>query len=273
MPLIFPEFDPVAFHIFSLPIRWYALAYMASFIIGLNIFKRLCPLAPTASTTRQADDFLAWGIFGVIVGGRLGYVCFYDPMFFLSHPLSIFEVWKGGMSFHGGECGMLTAIGLFCHKYDLKYFRFSDRIAVVVPIGLFFGRCANFINGELWGRPVESNIPWAMVYPHVDMLPRHPSEIYEALAEGVILFTVLITCVLNPYLRSKRGFISGLFLSGYATARIICEFFREPDLNLGYFFGSCTMGQILSIPMLIVGIIFMVLSFRKTPVMGLGGDS
>ncbi|GBR02208.1 prolipoprotein diacylglyceryl transferase [Acetobacter oeni] len=271
--LIFPQFDPVLIHLGPLAIRWYALAYIAGIILGLQLLKRIVTWAPRAATVRQADDFLTWVTLGVVIGGRLGYVLFYQPSFFLTHPLAIPQVWKGGMSFHGGAAGVIIALILFARRYGLSFLAFSDRVTVCVPIGLCFGRIANFINGELWGRAADPSLPWAMIFPDSDGVPRHPSEIYEALTEGLLLFLVLLFAARKENLRARPGFLAGLFLAGYGCARIFCEFFREPDAFLGYFSFGVTMGQILSIPMILAGIGLMVHAFRSPEYAGVPDDA
>ncbi len=261
--LVFPGLDPVAFQIGPLAVRWYALAYILAFIIALPLARRLVQLGPKVASKLAVDDFLAYAVLGVLLGGRLGYVLFYRPLFFLAHPLEIFATWKGGMSFHGGAAGVIIALALFTWRRKLNFLAFSDRIVVVVPIGLALGRCANFINGELWGRPVESAVPWAMIFPAVGPEPRHPSELYEALTEGVLLLIVLLLAVSRPALRARAGFLSGLFLFGYACARAFCELFRQPDDNIGFLAGGITMGQILCLPMALAGIGLMIYAFRR----------
>lgn len=263
--LIFPGFDPVALHIGPLVVRWYALAYIVAFILAMPLARRLVGLGPKVATREAVDDFLFYAVLGVLLGGRLGYVLFYRPLFFLSHPLEIFETWKGGMSFHGGALGVIMALALFTWRRKLNFLSFSDRIVVVVPIGLALGRCANFINGELWGRPVGMNLPWAMIFPNVGPEPRHPSELYEALTEGVLLLLVMLVAVSKPCVRSRPGFLSGLFLFGYACARAFCEFFRQPDANIGFLSGGTTMGQLLCVPMACAGIALMAYAMRRPP--------
>ncbi|MDE8346996.1 MAG: prolipoprotein diacylglyceryl transferase, partial [Acidocella sp.] len=191
---------------------------------------------------------------GIILGGRTGYVLFYQPVYFFNHPLSIPAVWDGGMSFHGGFIGVTIAILWFCHRHKLSPLRFADRIAVAVPIGLFLGRIANFVNGELWGRPAPAWFPFAMVYPDAGPLPRYPSELIEACLEGVTLFVILLLASRSQALRNRAGTITGIFVTGYGMARIIGECFREPDAFLGFLPFGTTMGQILSIPMLFIGL-------------------
>ncbi len=261
--LVFPGLDPVAFQLGPLVVRWYALAYIMAFVIALPLARRLVQLGPKVASKLAVDDFLVYAVLGVLLGGRLGYVLFYRPLFFLAHPLEIVATWKGGMSFHGGAAGVIIALALFTWRRGLNFLAFSDRIVVVVPIGLALGRCANFINGELWGRPVASAVPWAMIFPAVGPEPRHPSELYEALTEGVLLLIVLLLAVSRPALRARAGFLSGLFLFGYACARAFCELFRQPDDNIGFLAGGVTMGQILCLPMALAGIGLMVYAFRR----------
>ncbi|HYI84888.1 MAG TPA: prolipoprotein diacylglyceryl transferase, partial [Acetobacteraceae bacterium] len=185
----FPAIDPVLVEIGPLVIRWYALAYIAGIVLGWRLARRLVQLPPVAATPEQLDDFVTWVTLGIIIGGRLGYVLFYRPGYYLMNPLEALAVWQGGMSFHGGAAGVILAIILFARRHGLDILTLADRTTAVVPIGLFFGRLANFINGELWGR--VSDVPWAMVFPHAGPLPRHPSQIYEAVLEGLVLFTVL----------------------------------------------------------------------------------
>lgn len=262
-PLVFPGLDPVAFQLGPLVVRWYALAYIMAFVIALPLARRLVQLGPKVASKPAVDDFLVYAVLGVLLGGRLGYVLFYRPLFFLAHPLEIVATWKGGMSFHGGAAGVIIALALFTWRRGLNFLAFSGRIVVVVPIGLALGRCANFINGELWGRPVASAVPWAMIFPAVGPEPRHPSELYEALTEGALLLVVLLLAVSRPALRARAGFLSGLFLFGYACARAFCELFRQPDDNIGFLAGGVTMGQILCVPMALAGIGLMVYAFRR----------
>ncbi|MFT8896792.1 MAG: prolipoprotein diacylglyceryl transferase [Acetobacter sp.] len=267
--LMFPQFDPVLVHLGPLAVRWYALAYIAGIVIGIQLLKRLVTWTPRAATPELADDFLVWVTLGIVLGGRLGYVLFYQPMAFMAHPAQIFAVWQGGMSFHGGTIGVILAMLLFCRRYGLKFLAFADRVTTIVPIGLGFGRIANFINGELWGRYADPSLPWAMIFPDTDGHPRHPSQLYEALTEGLLLFLVLLFAARQQKLRERPGFLAGLFLVGYGCARIFCECFREPDAFLGYFPFGVTMGQILSIPMILAGILLMLYAFRAPVYAGL----
>jgi phosphatidylglycerol---prolipoprotein diacylglyceryl transferase len=247
----FPMIDPVLVQIGPLAIRWYALAYIAGILGGWWLARRLVALRPEVATRQQIDDFVTWTTLGIILGGRLGYVLFYRPGHYLTHPLEILEVWQGGMSFHGGALGVIVAIVLFCRQQRLDMLGFADRVTAVVPIGLCLGRLANFINGELWGR--VSDVPWAMVFPTGGPEPRHPSQLYQAGMEGVLLFILLQVLVHNPAIRARRGFVAGAFLAGYGVARFIGEFFRQPDAFLGFLFAGATMGQLLSLPMILVG--------------------
>ncbi len=263
--LMFPQFDPVLVQVGPFAIRWYALAYIAGIVLGWRLLRRLIVLPPVIGTKLQADDFVTWATLGIVLGGRLGYVLFYQPSLYFAHPLQIFEVWHGGMSFHGGALGVTLAILLFCRREKINILGFADRLAVCVPIGLGFGRIANFINGELWGRPAPAWLPWAMIFPTGGPIPRHPSEIYQALMEGLILFIVMLTASRREWVRARIGMLTGLFLAGYAVARIIGEHFREPDAFLGFLYGGLTMGQILSIPMLLIGL-WLIWRARPVPV-------
>ena len=252
--LVFPQFNPVMVQLGPFAIRWYAIAYIAGLVIGWRIARRLVQRAPAVATALQVDDFLTWATLGVVIGGRIGYVLFYQPTRFFAEPLQIFAVWEGGMSFHGGMLGTAVAIAWFCRREKISVLGFADRVAVVAPMGLGFGRVANFINGELWGRPAPDWLPWAMIFPQAGPFPRHPSQIYEALMEGVLLFTVMLLLARRQELRSRFGLLTGAFLVGYAIARIVGEFFREPDAFLGFLWAGATMGQLLSVPMLVAGV-------------------
>jgi phosphatidylglycerol:prolipoprotein diacylglycerol transferase len=248
----FPNIDPVALAIGPLAIRWYALAYMAGLTLGLLWAKSLARQRPwDRPTADDLDEFLVWAVCGVVLGGRLGSVLFYQPAYYLQNPLEIFAVWKGGMSFHGGMLGVLVAVFLFGRRRKFDPLKLGDIVAVVAPVGLFFGRIANFINGELWGRPTD--VAWAMVFPHADGQPRHPSQLYQACLEGLVLLVVMQIAVRRPALRERPGALAGIFLIGYGIARIIGEFFRQPDVQLGFLVGGITMGQLLSLPMLLAG--------------------
>jgi len=269
--LLFPQFDPVIVQFGPFAIRWYALAYITSLVLGWRLVRRFAQWAPSVATPLQVDDFLTWATLGVVLGGRLGYVLFYQPGVYLSHPAMILAVWEGGMSFHGGMLGVAIAIIIFCRRHRIPLLGFADRIAVVAPLGLGLGRVANFINGELWGRPAPDWVAWGMKFPRAPDCPsfpdiciaRHPSQLYEALMEGLILLTIMLVLSRRYSLRARFGALTGAFLSGYAIARIIGEYFREPDAFLGFLAFGTTMGQILSVPMLIAGVWLIV---RSRPV-------
>ncbi|MBB2169081.1 prolipoprotein diacylglyceryl transferase [Gluconacetobacter aggeris] len=263
--LIFPQFDPVMVHVGPLAIRWYAMAYITALVVGWRLVRRLVTLTPQAGTPEQVDDFLTWATLGVVLGGRLGYILFYQPQLYLEHPLAALQVWHGGMSFHGGALGVVLALALFAWRNGLSFLAFSDRVTIVVPMGLGLGRVANFINGELWGRAAPADLPWAMVFPQAGPEPRHPSELYEALLEGAVLFTIMWLVARSERIRERPGFLAGLFLFGYAVARSFCEFFREPDAFIGFLPFGTTMGQILCIPMAIAGAGLMAQAMMRPP--------
>ena len=252
--LLFPNLDPVALQIGPLAIRWYALAYITGIILSWRLMRRLAVLPPPVATPAQVDDFVSWATLGVVLGGRLGYCLFYQPSVYLADPIGILRVWTGGMSFHGGMLGVTIAIVLFCRHYRIPVLGFGDRLAVCAPLGLGLGRVANFINGELWGRPAPDWLPWAMIFPRAGAVPRHPSQIYQALMEGLILFLIMFLLSRREWVRARFGRMTGVFLIGYAVARIIGECFREPDDFLGFLWFGATMGQLLSIHMLLAGL-------------------
>jgi phosphatidylglycerol:prolipoprotein diacylglycerol transferase len=256
----FPVIDPVIVAVGPLAIRWYALAYIAGIVLGWRLLRRQVRLDPPVAQPLQVDDFVTWATLGIVLGGRLGYVLFYRPGHYLTAPWEIFYLWEGGMSFHGGMLGVVTAILLFCRQQKLSILGFGDRLCAVVPIGLFFGRIANFINGELWGRTTD--VPWAMVFPTGGPEPRHPSQLYQAGMEGVLLFILLQVLLHVPSLRARPGFLAGAFLAGYGVARSVGELFRQPDAQLGFLFAGATMGQLLSLPMVIAGLVLMLRSRR-----------
>ena len=251
--LSYPHIDPVALQLGPLAIRWYALAYITGLILGWLYVKRLVRYPPHAMRESDVDDFLVWATVGVVLGGRLGYVLFYKPVHYFSHPLEIFQLWQGGMAFHGGALGVIVAIVLFARRRGLNLFAIGDAVCCAVPIGLFFGRIANFINGELFGR-VAPDAPFAMVFPGGGPEPRHPSQLYEAGLEGVVLFALLALLWRVRAVRERRGTLAGLFLAGYGVARTAGEFFRQPDAHLGFLYGGATMGQLLSIPLVLAGL-------------------
>ncbi|WP_026380963.1 prolipoprotein diacylglyceryl transferase [Afifella pfennigii] len=267
--LPFPQIDPVALAVGPVEIRWYGLAYFVGILIGwwyarrLLDNRRLWAGEKPALTRNDLDDFILWGTLGIILGGRLGYAIFYEPDHYLSDPMAFLRLWEGGMAFHGGLLGIVVAMILFAWRRGFSVLSLFDVIAAAVPFGLFFGRLANFINGELYGR--VSDVPWAMVFPHGGELPRHPSQLYEAALEGLFMF--LILRLMTHALRSLRfpGLTGGTFLALYGAFRIFVEFFRQPDPQLGFIASFLTMGMILSIPMILIGLgaVFYALSRRS----------
>jgi len=258
--LIHPQFDPVALAIGPLAVRWYGLMYLAGFIAFLLLGKRRAVAQPWhGMAPADLDDLLFYGVLGVVIGGRLGQVLFYEPGYYLAHPLEIPAVWKGGMSFHGGFLGVLAAMALWGRKRGAGFFQVTDFIAPLVPLGLMAGRLGNFINGELWGRLADPGLPWAMVFPQVDALPRHPSPLYQAAGEGLLLFLILWR-----YSARQRpvGAVSGLFLVGYGVLRFLAEFFREPDPGIFGHSYLISMGQWLSLPMVGIGLFLLL---RRRP--------
>lgn len=247
--LPFPDISPIAFEVFGFGVRWYSLAYLAGFLLGWRYILFLIRNQSERPNTNDVEDFFPWAVIGVILGGRLGYVLFYNPVFYLNNPLEIFQVWQGGMAFHGGALGVIIALFLFSWQQKINVLRLGDVVCAAVPIGLFFGRLANFINGELYGR--ISEVSWAIRFPAGGFLPRHPSQLYEAILEGVFLF-VLLFFVYRVY-HKRPGMTAGLFLAGYGMSRFVVEYFREPDPQYGLFFDVISMGQILSLPMILVG--------------------
>jgi phosphatidylglycerol:prolipoprotein diacylglycerol transferase len=249
--LIHPQFDPVAIHFGPLAIRWYGLMYLAGFVAFLLLgHRRARQNVLNGWLPADVDDLLFYGVLGVVLGGRLGQVLFYEPGYYLANPLEILAIWKGGMSFHGGFLGVLLAMGLWGRKHGRTFFEVTDFIAPLVPLGLAAGRIGNFINGELWGRVAAADLPWAMVFPQVDDLPRHPSQLYQAAGEGLLLFAVLWWFSSRP---RPRGAVSGAFLIGYGVLRFLAEYFREPDAGIFGHSYVVSMGQWLSLPMVLVG--------------------
>ena len=253
----FPDFDPVLLQIGPFAIRWYALAYVAGILVGwryvAGLIKNQALWGPRGApaTIPQVDDLILWITLGIILGGRLGHVFFYTPSLIFTDPLEVVKVWNGGMSFHGGALGVLIAVFIFTRVNKIDVLRIGDAITAAAPIGLFFGRIANFINGELWGRPTD--VPWAFVFPHAGIMPRHPSQLYEAALEGLVLFLILRCATHGVKLLQRRGVVAGIFLLGYATFRTFIENFREPDNYLPNFPLGLTMGMMLSAPMFIGG--------------------
>ena len=249
--ILLPEFDPFAIQFGAFGIRWYALAYIVGLLGGLYLLRREAKRPGAPISAPQLDMLLNYVIIAIILGGRIGYVTFYDPLYFLTHPIEIIKIWQGGMSFHGGLLGVTLAMLLFARRHNIPLLAVSDRVAMVVPIGLFLGRLSNFINGELMGR--VSDLPWAMIFPNSDGLPRHPSQLYEAGLEGLALGVVMWVAARRGAL-AKRGTMTALLLIGYGIARFAVEYVREPDAQLGTLFGITTMGQLLSLPMIGFGV-------------------
>ncbi|HTZ65986.1 MAG TPA: prolipoprotein diacylglyceryl transferase [Roseiarcus sp.] len=263
--LPFPAINPVLVQWGPLAIRWYALAYIAGLVLGWLLIRRIVSddrywngqKRPRADSI---DDLLVYCAFGVIIGGRLGDVLFYDPQYYFSHPIEIFKIWKGGMAFHGGLIGALIGVLLFCRRYKAPPLTVLDLCCLVAPIGIFLGRIANFIRPELWGRP--TNVPWAVVFPGTDGQPRHPSQIYEALLEGLLAFVILYALSQMGALR-RPGLLTGVFAIVYGAARIFSEFFREPDPRLEDLGRGLTMGMVLSLPLILVGVGILAWSYRR----------
>lgn len=262
----FPAIDPVLLQIGPFAIRWYALAYVAGLLIGWRYAvalvrqDRLWGAVPRPAPV-QMDDFLLWATLGVVLGGRLGYVLFYDPAQYVADPLAVLFVWQGGMAFHGGFLGVTAAMILFARNQPFSLFSLTDVVSAVVPIGIFFGRLANFINAELYGRTTD--MPWGVVFPGAGPDPRHPSQLYEAALEGALLFAVLIWLIYRQNAFQTPGRITGVFVVGYGLARMVSEVFRMPDAHIGFLFGGVTMGMILSLPMVVAGIAILIWSARR----------
>jgi phosphatidylglycerol---prolipoprotein diacylglyceryl transferase len=257
--LVHPQFDPIAFQIGPLAVRWYGLMYLLAFMMVLILGRWRIRKGLTALSARDLDDLLFYCMLGTIVGGRLGYVLFYKASFYLAHPLDLFKVWEGGMSFHGGLIGVIVAMALYARSRGITFWQVADFAAPLVPTGLAAGRTGNFINGELWGRPTD--VPWAMVFPQAhDGIPRHPSQLYEIAGEGVLLFILVWW-----FARRRRpdGAVSGVFLIGYGLARFAVEFTREPDDFLGLLAFGMSMGQWLSLPMVLAGIAIVAWAYRR----------
>lgn len=256
--LVHPQFDPVAFHLGPLAIRWYGLMYLVGFILFVALGRhRARKNVLSGWLPDDVDDLLFYGVLGVILGGRLGYVLFYKPAYYFAHPAEILAVWQGGMSFHGGFLGVLIAVWLYARKRERKWLDVTDFVAPLIPLGLAAGRLGNFINAELPGRVTD--VPWAMVFPNIDMLPRHPSQLYQFALEGVLLFVILWFYSASP---RPRGAVSGAFLLGYGVFRFVAEFGREPDDFLGLLAFNLSMGQWLSLPMIVAGVGLMLWSYR-----------
>jgi phosphatidylglycerol---prolipoprotein diacylglyceryl transferase len=271
--LPFPPLDPVILEIGPFSLRWYALAYVMGIVLGWIYAARLIDndrLWPQGSPMSRAalDDFIVWATLGIVLGGRIGYVLFYNPGYYLNHPGEALALWQGGMAFHGGFLGTTLVMVLFARARGIPFLSLTDIVSASVPFGLLFGRIANFINGELYGRPSE--VPWAVIFPRGGPEPRHPSQLYEAALEGVVLFLVLRLLTHRLGALGRPGLVTGAFVAGYGAARFLVEFFRMPDAQIGLLPGGVTMGQILSLPMIIAGLAVIVYALRHQPVSGVG---
>ena len=260
--LVHPQFDPIAIAIGPLAIRWYGLMYLIAFGLFMLLGRVRVRDTWRGMTAAELDDLLFYGVLAVVLGGRLGYVLFYKPEYYLAHPLEALMIWHGGMSFHGGILGVIAAMWLFARRRGKPFFQVADFVAPLVPLGLAVGRLGNFINGELWGRPADPSVwPWAMIFPQAgDNVPRHPSQLYQAGLEGVLLFILLWIYSRRP---RPMGAVSAAFLIGYGAFRFLAEFAREPDNFLGLLAGRLSMGQWLSLPMLVIGGGLMVYFYRR----------
>jgi phosphatidylglycerol:prolipoprotein diacylglycerol transferase len=256
--LSFPQIDPIIFSIGPLALRWYGLMYLIGFVAAMFLANRAADRSQGLWTREQVSDVLFYSFLGVILGGRIGYVLFYQFDYFLTEPLYLFKIWEGGMSFHGGLLGVAAAVAIFAKKTNKRFLAVGDFVVPLVPIGLGMGRLGNFINSELWGR--QTDVPWAFVFPTDKLqVPRHPSQLYEFLLEGVVLFIILMFVVRKP---RALGVVSGTFLIGYGIFRMIIEMYREPDAHLGFIFSYISMGQILSLPMVIAGVVLIVVGAK-----------
>lgn len=256
-----PILDPVICQIGPLAIRWYSLAYVFGIIFAWFIIKYFNSKQEVFDDKKISDDFFLYGVLSIILGGRIGYVLFYNFLFYIQNPLDIFKIWQGGMSFHGGLIGCIIGSYLLCKKYKINYLAFCDLLCLAAPIGLFFGRIANFINMELYGRITTSKI--GVIFPNAGPLPRYPSQLFEAFLEGLVLFCILFSLAKFTKIRKYNGALSGIFLIGYAISRFIVEFFREPDIQIGYILNTFTLGQFLTIPFFVLGGYLVYKSFEK----------
>ncbi|WP_303721257.1 prolipoprotein diacylglyceryl transferase [Malonomonas rubra] len=246
--MTYPQIDPVIFRIGPLAIRWYGMMYLLGFIGGYFVMSHIARMRKFPITKEQISDLLFYGVIGVVAGGRIGYTLFYNPEYYISRPWEIFYVWEGGMSFHGGLLGVFAVLLYFCRKYKFSLLMMGDLVVAAAPIGLCFGRLGNFINGELWGR--STDLPWGMVFPGAGSEPRHPSQLYEAGLEGVLLFVIIYSL---HRLKVRSGIACFSFLFFYGLFRFMVEFVRQPDAHLGFLWGGATMGQLLSLPMILLG--------------------
>ena len=258
--LPFPDIDPVLISFGPFAVRWYSLAYIAGLVLGWRLIRHHAVKPAFNISPNKVNDFLIWATLGIILGGRIGYVLFYNFAYFAENPGKIFILWEGCMSFHGGLLGVVIATFFSCRQHKINFFNLSDLLACATPIGLFFGRIANFINAELFGRVTD--VPWGIVFPNGGPAPRHPSQLYEAVLEGLLLFFALNFIARHAAIQNRSGFLTGAFLSGYAASRIFVELFRQPDPHIGFLLFNLTMGQLLSLPMLAAGIYIM---FRSQP--------
>ena len=262
MSIQLPEFNPNIITIGNFGIRYYSLAYILGIICAWLLIKKFSKYQNVIDLENEKikDDFFCYAVLGILIGGRLGYVIFYNFLYYFLNPIEIFYIWQGGMSFHGGFAGASISAYYFCKKNKIDFFRFCDILSVVSPIGLFLGRIANFINMELYGK--QTSMPWGMIFPYSDMQPRHPSQLYEALLEGVILFTIMLTITLKTKLKTKY-LNTGIFLILYSSFRFFVEFFREPDKQIGYILNYFTMGQLLCLPMFLIGLYLLIKKCKK----------
>lgn len=258
--MIFPQIDPIIFSIGPLAVRWYGMMYLLGFVGAYFIMGHVARLRNFPISKEQISDLLFYGVIGVVVGGRLGYTLFYNASYYLSHPLEIFYVWEGGMSFHGGLLGVFFVLLFYCKKQQFSLLMIADLVVAAVPIGLGFGRIGNFINAELWGRVTDQ--PWGVVFPGAGSEPRHPSQLYEASLEGLLLLIIIYT--LHRF-KVRPGIAGFSFLSLYGLFRFLVEFVRQPDIHLGFLWGGATMGQLLSLPMIIIGIMGIIYSLKRSP--------
>lgn len=260
---VFSQIDPVAFSLGPLSVRWYGLMYLFGFAFAMWLAGRRADAPNSGWTRNEVSDLLFYGFLGVILGGRVGYVLFYNFDLFLADPTYLFKIWTGGMSFHGGLIGVITAMIWFAHKTKRHFFTVADFVAPLIPFGLGVGRIGNFLNGELWGRVTD--VPWAIIFPEAGSEPRHPSQLYQFALEGVVLFIIL-----NLFWRKNppRGAISGMFLLFYGLFRFLVEFVRQPDSQLGLYFQEVSMGQILSTPMIVVGALMIWVAYKRPQLFG-----
>ena len=259
--LTYPEISPIALSLGPIDIRWYSLAYLTGILAAWFLLLRNNDKNKLGYSRQQIEDLAFYVTLGIIIGGRLGYAVFYGGAEMWLKPWRLLELWKGGMSFHGGIAGVIGAVWLFARKYQFKFLAITDLVVLYTPIGMFLGRIANFINDELWGR--ETDVPWAVRFPNGGYVPRHPSQLYEAFFEGIIIFIVLNLMWRSPKVRKRSGIVSAMFVLLYGVFRILMEQFRQPDVQLGFFFGGITMGQMLSVPLIAAGAWVLTVKLRK----------